>query len=1080
MSDIFIRLGHHAVAITCPEHLFSDGILSSLRSGLPATAAADERVVVSEAADRSFTLQITDRHPEAGLKRGALLKRLLDFLALTFLENARVPVLGAAAVGRGDGALLIAGPEACGKSSLAAFLIEKGFSFIADNQIAVIDDSGSLEGLPAPFSFAAMGTQHLVALQDFASAPMARAGERIHIGIKDSWRAKAGALPARMMIFPRYVRDARAGVEVLETAAAACLLKAQLRSIHGGGDEDLWHIRMARDIPAVLLRYSSYDDIDGLIDRLARLTIEDRLSPRAFTRFVSGIGRPVAKPSRQFPIPERSGRQFSPFMTIGMATYDDYDGVYFSLQAIRLYHPEILDEVEFLIIDNHPQGPCSAALKGLEKHIANLRYVPAADVTGTAVRSRLFNEAGGAFVLCMDCHVLFAPGSLRKLIDYFRAWPASNDLVQGPMIRDDLKSQHTHWSPHWRSGMFGTWASDPAGEDPANPPFEIALQGLGVFACWREAWPGFNPAFRGFGGEEGYIHEKFRQAGGRVLCLPALRWLHRFERPLGPSYPLKWEDRIRNYMIGFREIGWDTGELEAHFHEKLGRREAERIFARVRKELDGAAGLEIQEPADVDVPYDLGVARLSFVAERAVPILLARFTVPSALCIGRGAPLWTREFARHGIEATSIDDFAAIQPDAESHSSGLACCFEMDGISSAALAEELVLRLTTLAPVVAFLSAEPARDDERLGAFWTALFAKRGYQAIDCLRPVLKGDPRIGAHYQRNIAVFRRQAVQNKGAAEGVGKRPRAPRSKIAEPGVSVILPVHNGAAYLGQAIESILLQTHRKLELVIVDDGSTDGSGTIADDYAKADPRVRVIHQENGGEAAAANAGYAAARFALMARLDHDDVALPERLALQVAFLKRHEDIAAVGGAMRLIDSDGKPTGGKATYPLTPEACHAALQNATVAPIANPTAMMRKAAFKKIGGYRRQFRNASDLDLWLRMDERFKLANLSDLLVDYRTHGANMTSTQRFEQALHAQIARQAALLRRRGLPDPTQAVTKLDLETLAAFAMPEEERAQAYRALFEAALFNFGKSEDEKYLLLANRCLAMMPAFS
>ena len=84
------------------------------------------------------------------------------------------------------------------------------------------------------------------------------------------------------------------------------------------------------------------------------------------------------------------------------------------------------------------------------------------------------------------------------------------------------------------------------------------MQGMGLFACRKDAWPGFNPLFRGFGAEEGYIHEKVRQGGGRTLCLPFLRWMHRFNRPLGAPYPNIWEDRIRNYYIGWRELGLPT------------------------------------------------------------------------------------------------------------------------------------------------------------------------------------------------------------------------------------------------------------------------------------------------------------------------------------------------------------------------------------------------------------------------------------------------------------------------------------------------------------------------------------------
>ena len=142
--------------------------------------------------------------------------------------------------------------------------------------------------------------------------------------------------------------------------------------------------------------------------------------------------------------------------------------------------------------------------------------------------------------------------------------------MQGPLINDDLKRLSTHFDPTWRAGMYGIWGHDPAGDDPDAPPFDIPMQGLGLFACRRAAWPGFNPRFRGFGGEEGYIHEKFRQAGGRTLCLPFLRWMHRFHRPLGVPYRNRWEDRFRNYLIGFHELGLPTDALEEHLREKMG------------------------------------------------------------------------------------------------------------------------------------------------------------------------------------------------------------------------------------------------------------------------------------------------------------------------------------------------------------------------------------------------------------------------------------------------------------------------------------------------------------------------------
>jgi hypothetical protein len=111
-----------------------------------------------------------------------------------------------------------------------------------------------------------------------------------------------------------------------------------------------------------------------------------------------------------------------------------------------------------------------------------------------------------------------------------------------------------------------------------------------VFGCRRAAWPGFNPRLKGFGSEEGYIQEKFRRAGGRVLCLPFLRWVHRFGRPLGSRYENAWEDRIRNYLIVANELGRDGGDVVEHFRTHLGTETANRIVAEASNELRNPFG----------------------------------------------------------------------------------------------------------------------------------------------------------------------------------------------------------------------------------------------------------------------------------------------------------------------------------------------------------------------------------------------------------------------------------------------------------------------------------------------------------
>jgi hypothetical protein len=261
-----------------------------------------------------------------------------------------------------------------------------------------------------------------------------------------------------------------------------------------------------------------------------------------------------------FRSPSRATADGRPELTIGMATYDDFDGVYFTLQAMRLYHD--LADTELLVIDNYG---CRSTREFVEQW-SEARYVLSTDVTGTAApRDLVFREARGEAVLCCDCHVLFVPGAIARLRAFYRQHPDCIDLLQGPLLYDDGRLVATHLDPQWRDGMWGTWAMHPRGADPEAPPFEIPMQGLGAFSCRKEAWLGFNDEVRGFGGEEGYIHEKFRLAGRRCLCLPWLRWMHRFGRPSGPRFPLSFRDRIRNYFLGHAELGLDVRPIVEHF-----------------------------------------------------------------------------------------------------------------------------------------------------------------------------------------------------------------------------------------------------------------------------------------------------------------------------------------------------------------------------------------------------------------------------------------------------------------------------------------------------------------------------------
>jgi len=241
-------------------------------------------------------------------------------------------------------------------------------------------------------------------------------------------------------------------------------------------------------------------------------------------------------------------------LTVGMATYNDFDGAYFTIQSLRMHHPEV-DEI--VVVDNYGSDRLKDWIQYWCKD--NTVYDRYTDIVGTTMpRQRVFEIATGDIVIVIDSHVLLMPDALNA------AFPDNGDLFHGPMCYDDF-SYVTHMEDRWQEFMWGVWAE--ATKELPNEPFEIPMHGLGLFGCRRDEWLGFNKDFRGFGGEEGYIHTKFRKAGRKTVCLPKLRWIHRFGK--SSNFPLRLEDRIRNYVIGFTELDMDLKPIYEHFGTRM-------------------------------------------------------------------------------------------------------------------------------------------------------------------------------------------------------------------------------------------------------------------------------------------------------------------------------------------------------------------------------------------------------------------------------------------------------------------------------------------------------------------------------
>lgn len=245
-------------------------------------------------------------------------------------------------------------------------------------------------------------------------------------------------------------------------------------------------------------------------------------------------------------------------------------------------------------------------------------------------------------------------------------------------------------------------------------------------------------------------------------------------------------------------------------------------------------------------------------------------------------------------------------------------------------------------------------------------------------------------------------------------------------PMVSVVMPVYNASAYLREAIESILSQTLTSLELIIVDDNSTDDSAAVVEPYLNADRRVRLLrHQQNLGNYPARNAGMAIAQGQFVAVMDADDISLPRRLEQQVDFLRRHPDHVMIGSRVLLVDSErdpiapgtavNSPIGPLADLPTTHDAIDAALMNCRWA-VVHPTVMMRRSAVEASGGYCETYRTCADHDLYLRLAEIGRIANLPQTLLHYRQHYRSLTRVQG-DQMHNLRIIQRIAR-ERRGLP--------------------------------------------------------------
>ena len=319
---------------------------------------------------------------------------------------------------------------------------------------------------------------------------------------------------------------------------------------------------------------------------------------------------------------------------------------------------DLLQKIEFLVVENDPESLHAKMVRQLEQKVP-MSVVDFTDVSGTsATRNKIIEQARGNFVLVMDCHVMLCPvvETLDRIFTFMESNKQTNDLFCGPLVHDDLYNLSTHFNDKWDGQMWGQWGTawscvcekanfaiqqedgkvayyslenqekikkcvycsrefpketpfaghekvlkdigyNPHGRQVSGEPFEVFAQGLGCFLTRKNSWLKFNEHARGFGGEECYIHEKYRKAGHKTLCLPFLRWLHRFGRPEGVKYELTIDNKVRNYILEFMEIGLDISPIKEHFVGQCNF--SEQVFESIKQECARIYSMPVEEADDV-------------------------------------------------------------------------------------------------------------------------------------------------------------------------------------------------------------------------------------------------------------------------------------------------------------------------------------------------------------------------------------------------------------------------------------------------------------------------------------------------
>ncbi len=264
-------------------------------------------------------------------------------------------------------------------------------------------------------------------------------------------------------------------------------------------------------------------------------------------------------------------------------------------------------------------------------------------------------------------------------------------------------------------------------------------------------------------------------------------------------------------------------------------------------------------------------------------------------------------------------------------------------------------------------------------------------------------------------------------------------------------MPVHNAREYVEAAVSSVLHQTYSDLELIIIDDGSNDGTAELLERYAAADRRVRLIRRTNRGVTESLNEALDLARADYVARMDADDISLSHRLATELNYLERHPKVGIVGAWVKYIDENSQLDKLRTIpiLPLSPPVVQWFLMFGNC--IFHPTVMARRSTLQHLGSYRNEAKHSEDLDLWLRACRVTQIANVPEVLLHYRTYWSSISSQHAGPQAELARSLRAQFISDTIGIDATPESLEVLEPRLNKQVSVPTENYLAATQLILE-----------------------------